>query len=634
MLSKFELELLRPWVSGRITALLGGFNPTVVNTVLECIAKSLNRQATTEKLRTYLEHETASFVENLYRKVLEVKSANIATGSSIQGIKRAFESAEAAANAPATKKSRFGPAETKGGSMSHAEIEAVLQLTIKDIEEKRSQTKSFLPKANSAGILPTPKAIAIPASQIPIVSSAVEKAKRAAELQAKISNTLASKPGLLASVTEKMALNKPVPLVLDSEGKSDIPTATRAPTLMANVRAQQKAQVKQISREQPKREERPERNPYFDQRVTPQVGGRGRKQFKFNDPGKYVKLGQTIRTKAKLEKLQSEIASSARKTGISSATKLALIAPTTEEREDDIPLVEWWDADLLPSRAYEDYDRVLPLEQKYREITNLIEHPLPIEPAGQPNKPILPPVILTKNERKKIRKQRRREVELEKQEKIRFGFMDKPEPKLRISNMMRVLATDAIQDPTKITAQVKAQMAERQRIHEEANAARMLTPEQRRAKKLQKMQEDTSTGVHITVYRIKDLSNHSNKFKVDINAQQYHLTGCVLVYPNVNLVVVEGGPKAQKKYKKLMLHRIKWNPENIGDDDESDSEKNSNANSCTVVWEGIRSTRHFYDWRFKQCPSETIAREHLKKHGAEHYWDMALSLSIVDQDKE
>ena len=29
--------------------------------------------------------------------------------------------------------------------------------------------------------------------------------------------------------------------------------------------------------------------------------------------------------------------------------------------------------------------------------------------------------------------------------------------------MMRVLATDAIQDPTKITAQVKAQVAERQR---------------------------------------------------------------------------------------------------------------------------------------------------------------------------
>ena len=48
---------------------------------------------------------------------------------------------------------------------------------------------------------------------------------------------------------------------------------------------------------------------------------------------------------------------------------------------------------------------------------------------GVPIKPIIPPVMLTKNERKKIRKQRRREAELEKQEKIRFGFMDKPEPK-------------------------------------------------------------------------------------------------------------------------------------------------------------------------------------------------------------
>ena len=39
------------------------------------------------------------------------------------------------------------------------------------------------------------------------------------------------------------------------------------------------------------------------------------------------------------------------------------------------------------------------------------------------------PVMLTKIERKKIRKQRRREAELEKQEKIRFGFLEKPEPK-------------------------------------------------------------------------------------------------------------------------------------------------------------------------------------------------------------
>ena len=37
-----------------------------------------------------------------------------------------------------------------------------------------------------------------------------------------------------------------------------------------------------------------------------------------------------MRAKAQLEKLQSEIASTARKTGISSATKLALLAPGAE----------------------------------------------------------------------------------------------------------------------------------------------------------------------------------------------------------------------------------------------------------------------------------------------------------------
>lgn len=57
-----------------------------------------------------------------------------------------------------------------------------------------------------------------------------------------------------------------------------------------------------------------------------------------------------LRAKAQLDQLQSSIASVARKTGISSATKLALIAPSSEGKEEDIPLVEWWDAAILPSR--------------------------------------------------------------------------------------------------------------------------------------------------------------------------------------------------------------------------------------------------------------------------------------------
>lgn len=53
--------------------------------------------------------------------------------------------------------------------------------------------------------------------------------------------------------------------------------------------------------------------------------------------------------KAQLEKLQSEISQIAKKTGISSATKLAQIAPK-EQAEDHVPNVEWWDSVILLKR--------------------------------------------------------------------------------------------------------------------------------------------------------------------------------------------------------------------------------------------------------------------------------------------
>ena len=47
MLTKKELEELRPWVNSQVAALLGFPESTVVNTALDCIGKSLNRQTTT-----------------------------------------------------------------------------------------------------------------------------------------------------------------------------------------------------------------------------------------------------------------------------------------------------------------------------------------------------------------------------------------------------------------------------------------------------------------------------------------------------------------------------------------------------------------------------------------------------------
>ena len=54
---------------------------------------------------------------------------------------------------------------------------------------------------------------------------------------------------------------------------------------------------------------------------------------------------------AQLEKLQSEISSAARKTGIASAAKLATIHKKTSVADDDVPSVEWWDSVVLPPDA-------------------------------------------------------------------------------------------------------------------------------------------------------------------------------------------------------------------------------------------------------------------------------------------
>ena len=69
----------------------------------------------------------------------------------------------------------------------------------------------------------------------------------------------------------------------------------------------------------------------------------------------------------------------------------------------------------------------------------------------------------------------------------------------------------------------------------------------------------------VGLYRVKDLSDTQHQFKVDMNAQQNNLTGGVLMCKGeggsgdqaVSLVVVEGGPKAIKRYTRLMLRRIK-----------------------------------------------------------------------------
>ena len=54
------------------------------------------------------------------------------------------------------------------------------------------------------------------------------------------------------------------------------------------------------------------------------------------------------------------------------------------------------------------------------------------------------------------------------------------------------------------------------------------------------------------------MSTRKLQFRVRVNAEQLSLTGAAVMWHDTNVVIVEGGPKNMKKFKRLMLHRITW----------------------------------------------------------------------------
>ncbi|KAM8708666.1 hypothetical protein ACLKA7_015606 [Drosophila subpalustris] len=559
----------------------------------------------------------------------------------------------------APKRSRFDVKDNKNGSpvdamaasLSSTQIKLMMAHAQREIEERKRALSNLRDKDPLLASVPQigmPVALATQALSKKPTPEDSEKAKKIAELQAQIrakltgnlANLIQQQPTAVAAAAAAAAQQqqeRPKPLILDEEGRTvdksgrtiNIPTVT--PTLKANIRAK-KREVFQRQTTGPESSNsgsastgQDDAVKYFDDRIALKPTVRNKRTLRFHEPGKFQQLAERMRMKSQLERLQNEISQIARKTGISSATKLALIAPK-QDMPDDVPAMEWWDSVILSQDLQTVDEASGKISIRQTAISNLIEHPTQMKPPNEPLKPVYLPVFLTKKERKKLRRQNRREAWKEEQEKIRLGLAAPPEPKLRISNLMRVLGTDAVQDPTKIEAHVREQMAKRQKAHEDANNARKLTSEQKSEKKQRKLKEDTSCGVHVSVYRIRDLQdNQSKKFKVETNAKQLQMTGSVALFRDCCVVVVEGGPKQQKKYRRLMLHRIKWEEDLVKGNDGQDV-----ANSCVLVWEGTSQRRHFGEIKFKIFPMEKMAREFFQKHQVEHYWDLAYSGAVLE----
>ncbi|WFC93591.1 U4/U5/U6 small nuclear ribonucleoprotein prp3 [Malassezia brasiliensis] len=386
----------------------------------------------------------------------------------------------------------------------------------------------------------------------------------------------------------------------------------------------------------------PAPNPYLSAEPADDAMGPKRRSMhrslQFHRPGRYVMQAEQIRREEQMNALKERIQERARKAGLQDE----LVGDERALRRPPPPDVEWWDAPLLPSKSYTDVpdaaggepvpDTLPHLAGPNAPLDHLVQHPIPIPaPTGllrvQPKG-----VMLTKQEMKKMRKQRRAAEQQDKRDRIKMGLLPPDPPKVKLSNLMRVLSSEAIADPTKVEARVRREVAARREQHERTNAERMLTDEQRQQRRMYKTKVEEDKGIWCQVYRIRYLVSPSHKFKVRKNAQQHHLGGIVITHPDLALVVVEGSAKALKAYKRLMLVRIDWTdpgrPREGTPDEEAPPPPQDDvdyaSNSCELVFEGPVRERTFPGGvvRTEACPTDFKVKELLGPNLA-GYWEVA-----------
>ncbi|KAJ9621609.1 U4/U5/U6 small nuclear ribonucleoprotein prp3 [Taxawa tesnikishii (nom. ined.)] len=376
-------------------------------------------------------------------------------------------------------------------------------------------------------------------------------------------------------------------------------------------------------------DEQARNDPYYDAGLQRQKN-RVPRALLINQKGKYINQANAIRQQERIEAMKREIQEQARKQAIEQATEKSFLVAAP-------PDIEWWDEGLVNGKDYNDLDA--PGKLNFDVITQYVQHPVLLDPPQDKNMPAPKPLPLTKTEQAKLRRQRRMADHKEEQAKIRLGLKPPPPPKVKKSNLMRVLGQEAVKDPTAVEARVNREIAQRAADHEAANEERKLTKEQRNEKLAAQQEADAAKGMKISVYKIDNLSNGKHRYKVQVNATQNALTGCFIINPKMNLVIVEGGAHSINFYRKLMLNRIKWDEnappteggkapeaEWLNPMDERGQLKDLSSNKCTLVWEGEEKDRAFKRLGTRVCETDGEAKDFLSRYKMENMWTLAQSM--------
>lgn len=392
-----DLETLRPDFDRAVEKVIGNTHTDVRNTIEKCLCSGYDRKRAVEKLGSLIDSKKANRLYDKLEALLEqhkviskakkrshenddddkatnkkqkqLESTSPPPSSQAQSPPAASPAAKIA---PTLSSSMMPPPAATGaaaaagadaGNLTTQQISVMMANAQREIEERKKALTALKTKE--------------PANQ-----DDVERARKIAELQAKIRAKLS---GALSTIIPPVQ-EKPKPLILDEQGRTvdnagrAISIPTLAPTLKANIRAKKKETFNKMSQPNDRTQE-DESAAFFDERIASKTAVRTKRALRFHEPGKFQQMAEKMRMKAQLEKLQNEISQIARKTGISSATKLALIAPKQDSHADDVPLMEWWDSVILTNDLKTmDGDKIAIRESA---ITNLIEHPTQMKPPSK-----------------------------------------------------------------------------------------------------------------------------------------------------------------------------------------------------------------------------------------------------------
>ena len=230
---------------------------------------------------------------------------------------------------------------------------------------------------------------------------------------------------------------------------------------------------------------------------------------------------------------------------------------------------------------------------------------------------------------------------------------------------------ESVAEPSEMERRVREEVRERQERHERMNKERALTTEQKKEKAKRKMREKTPAeggliGTLVAVYAVRrGLASRRVRYLLDVNTAQSNLSGLAVMVRQsgdgsaggggaaeyerngASVVVVEGGPKGHKRFRRLMLHRIDWKREServdgqddamdVTDEDDEDSDEDDpaplgegNSRECVCVWRGVVAKGVFTGFKLEVCRSALQGRKAFGKAGVEQYWDVARAVQFV-----